>query len=294
MLFDKTNPMRRDKIIKPYLFLLPILFFAVFFVYYPFARTFLYSFSRVNFKGDITAFAGLRNYARLFSDPVFFTALANTLKLTGMVSALILVVSYSLALLATRKRRAALVYETMFMLPMAVSMPAASQIFKMLLEPTMGILNHGLSLDIGWFSDPKTALFGIVMVCAWVGVPFDFLLFLSALRGIPSQLIESADLDGVGFFRNLSGIQIPLTTPTILYVVCTNVVLAMMTAAPVMIITGGQPAHSTETLIFMMYTMGYQSSNYSLAACISIFTFTLTFGMVLLAFVFERKRVYYQ
>jgi len=182
----------------------------------------------------------------------------------------------------------------MFSVPMAVSMPAAAQIFKMLLEPTMGILNHKLSLDIGWFSDPKTALFGIVMVCMWVGIPFDFLLFLSALRGIPSQLTEAADLDGAGFFHKLFRIRLPLTTPTILYVVCTNMVLAMMTAAPVMIITGGQPANSTATLIFMMYTMGYQSSNYSLAAVISIFTFALTFGMVFLAFIFERKRVYYQ
>jgi sn-glycerol 3-phosphate transport system permease protein len=94
--------------------------------------------------------------------------------------------------------------------------------------------------------------------------------------------------------RKLFRLQIPLTTPTILYVVCTNVVLGMMTAAPVMIITGGQPGYSTVTLIFMMYTSGYQSSNYGLAACISLVTFALAFGMVLLAFMFEHKKVHYQ
>ena len=285
---------RFSRKIKPYLFLLPILLFAFGFVYYPFARTFLYSFSRVNFRGDITAFVGMRNYNRLFSDPVFYTALKNTLKLTGFVVVLILVISYSLALLAAKKRKAGMLYETMFIIPMAVSMPAASQIFKMLLEPTMGILNYSLSLNIGWFSDPNTALFGIVLVCMWIGIPFDFLLFLSAIRNIPSQLTEAADLDGAGYFRSLFRLKIPLTTPTILYVICTNVVLAMMTAAPVMIITGGQPAHSTVTLIFLMYTMGYQSSNYSVAACISIITFALTFGIVILAFIFERKKVHYQ
>ena len=280
--------------IKPYLFLLPILFFAFAFVYYPFVRTFLYSFSRVNFRGDITAFTGLRNFNRLFSDPVFSTALKNTLKLTGMTVTLILALSYSLALLAAKKRRAGILYETMFIIPMAVSMPAASQIFKMLLEPTMGILNYKLSLNIGWFSDPKYALLGIVMVCLWIGIPFDFLLFLSALRGIPSHLLEASDLDGAGVTRKIFRIQIPLTTPTILYVICTNVVLCMMTSAPVMIITGGQPGYSTVTLIFMMYTMGYQSSNYGLAACISLVTFALTFGIVLLAFMFEQKKVHYQ
>ena len=279
---------------KPYLFLLPIFFFAVCFVYFPFARTFLYSFSRVNFRGDITAFTGLRNFNRLFGDPVFFTALKNTLKLTGFVVVFNLAISYGLALLAEKKRRGAFLYETMFIIPMAVSMPAASQIFKMLLEPTMGILNYRLGLEIGWFSDPKTALFGIVMVCLWIGIPFDFLLFLSALRNIPSHLLEAADLDGIGRIRRLFQIQFPLTTPTILYVICTNMVLAMMTSAPVMIITGGQPSHSTVTLIFMMYTSGYQSSNYSLAACISLVTFALTFGLVFLAFVFEHRKVHYQ
>ena len=280
--------------IKPYLFLLPILFFAFGFVYFPFGRTLLYSFSRVNFRGDIGAFVGLRNFRRLFTDPVFITALKNTFTLTVTVVVLNLVFSFGLALLAVKKHRSGIFYETMFMLPMAVSMPAASQIFKLLLEPTMGILNYKLGLNIGWFTDPKTALFGIVMVCLWIGIPFDFLLFLSALRNLPSQLMEASSIDGAGFLRRLFWFQIPLTAPTTLYVVCTNMVLAMMTSTPVMIITGGQPGHSTVTLIFLMYTMGYQSSNYSLASCISLVTFALTFSMVFFAFVFERKRIHYQ
>ena len=280
--------------IKPYLFLIPILFFAFGFVYFPFGRTLLYSFSRVNFRGDIISFAGTRNYRRLFSDPVFITAVKNTFTLTAVFLILNLFFSYTFALLAAKKRRAGIIYETMFMLPMAVSMPAASQIFKMLLEPTMGIVNYGLSLNLGWFTDPKTALFGIVLVCLWVGIPFDFLLFLSALRNIPSPILEAADIDGAGFFRRLFRIQIPLTAPTVFYVICTNAVLAMMTSAPIMIITGGQPGLSTVTLIFFMYTSGYQSSNYSLAACISIVTFLFCLGMVLLAFVFEQRRVHYQ
>jgi sn-glycerol 3-phosphate transport system permease protein len=278
----------------PYILLLPILLFALGFVYYPFFRTLLYSFSRVNFGGGVTGFAGLNNFRRLFRDPAFAMALKNTFRLTLTVVPLNLLCSLCLALLALRKRKAGFFYETMFMLPMALSMPAASQIFKLLLEPTMGVLNYRLGLQIGWFTDPKTAMYGIVMVCLWIGIPFDFLLFLAALRNIPSPLIETAKLDGAGYFNRLFRVQIPLAAPTILYVVCTNLVLAMMTSTPVMIITGGQPGRSTETLIFMMYTSGYQSSNYSLASCISIVTFALTFGMVLLGMFFERRGVHYE
>ncbi|MDR2101735.1 MAG: sugar ABC transporter permease [Treponema sp.] len=279
---------------KPYVLLLPILFFALGFVYYPFFRTFLYSFSRVNFSGNITGFAGLNNFRRLFRDAVFVTALQNTIRLALTVVPLNLFCSLGLALLAAKKRKTGFFYETLFMMPMALSMPAASQIFKLLLEPAMGVLNYRLGLQIGWFTDPKTAMYGIVMVCLWIGISFDFLLFLAALRNIPASLIEASTLDGAGYFRRLLRIRIPLITPTILYVVCTNLVLAMMTSTPVMIITGGQPGRSTETLIFMMYTSGYQSSNYSLASCISIVTFFLTFGMVLLAMFFERRGVHYE
>ncbi|MDR2101448.1 MAG: sugar ABC transporter permease [Treponema sp.] len=279
---------------KPYILLLPILFFALGFVYYPFFRTFVYSFSRVNFNGGITGFAGLNNFRRLFRDAAFAGALKNTLRLAFTTTPLNLFCSLGLALLAVKKRKTGILYETMFMMPMALSMPAASQIFKLLLEPSMGVLNYFLGLQIGWFGDPKTAMYGIVMVCLWIGIPFDFLLFLAALRNIPAPFIEAAALDGAGYFRRFLRIQIPLIAPTILYVVCTNLVLAMMTSTPVMIITGGQPGRSTETLIFMMYTSGYQSSNYSLASCISIVTFALTFGMVLLAMFFERRGIHYE
>jgi sn-glycerol 3-phosphate transport system permease protein len=279
---------------KPYFFLLPVLFFAGAFVYYPFVRTFLYSFSRVNFRGDITGFAGLGNFRRLFTDPVFLHALKNTIRLTLIFVPLNLGLSLFFALIAAKKRKAGMIYETCFMLPMAVSMAAASQIFKMLLDPAVGILNHLLHLETGWFLDPGTALYGIVMVCLWIGFPFDFLLFLSALRSVPARLLEAAELDGAGYFRRLFYVRLPLLTPTIFYVICTNAVLAMMTSTPVMIITGGQPNYATETLIFMMYTSGYQSSNYSMASCISLVTFGLCFGMVLGALFLERKGVHYQ
>jgi sn-glycerol 3-phosphate transport system permease protein len=106
--------------------------------------------------------------------------------------------------------------------------------------------------------------------------------------------MEAAALDGAGFFRRLFRVQIPLIAPTVFYVICTNAVLAMMTSTPVMIITNGQPGYSTVTLIFMMYTSGYQSSNYSLASAVSIVTFALSFCMVLLAMRLERRGVHYQ
>jgi len=247
----------------------------------------------VNRRGGIIAFAGLENFRQLFGNATFHIALRNTLTLTLIVVPLALFISLGLAMLAAKKRRLSPVYETMFTIPMAVSMPAAAMIFQLLLNPSIGIVNHLLGISVGWFTDPATALLGIVIVCLWIGIPFDFLLLLSAIRAVPESLLESAKLDGAGYLSRFFRVQLPLMTPTILFVICTNAVLAMMTAAPVMIITGGGPERSTTTLIYMMYVSGYESSNYSLAAAISIVTFALTFALILVAMIFERKRVHY-
>jgi sn-glycerol 3-phosphate transport system permease protein len=281
------------RVIKPYLYLLPIIAFGIAFVYYPFFKTFLYSFSIVNFKGQITGFAGLDNFKYMFGYKNFSTALRNSLILTAMTVPSTVLITLGMALLANKKRKLSGIYETMFTMPMAVSMSAISMIFKVMLNPTVGYVNYFLGINLGWFEDKKTAIYGILMLCVWMGLGFDYLLFLSALRGIPDELIEASTLDGAGFITKLLRIQFPLITPTVLYVACTDMVLAMMTAGPVMIITQGGPAQSTTTLIYLMFTAGYRSSNYSLASCISIITFILTLGLTLLAFIFERKGVHY-
>ncbi|MGI6690987.1 MAG: carbohydrate ABC transporter permease [Christensenellales bacterium] len=279
---------------KPYLFLAPMLLFAAAFIYYPFFKTFLFSFTTVNFMGEITGWAGLDNFRYLFSRRDFSTALTNSLKLTAMNVPLTLIITITLALLATRRRKLSPVYETMFALPMAVSMSAAAMIFKALLSPATGYLNALLGLRMGWLESKAHALYGILMLTVWMGIGFDYLLFLSAFRAIPTDLTEAAIIDGAGFMTSLVRVRLPLVSPTLLYVGCTNMVLAMMTSGPIIILTQGGPARSTTTLMYMMYTSGYGSSNYSLSACLSIVTFALTFALTLAAFLLERRGVHYE
>ena len=127
-----------------------------------------------------------------------------------------------------------------------------------------------------------------------MGIGFDFLLFQSAFRSIPQHITEAADLDGANFFIRFFKIELPMVSSTVFYVLCTNMVLAMMTSGPMIIITQGGPSRSTTTLMYMMYASGFGSSNYPLAAVVSLVAFVLTFGFTLLSFVFERKKVHYQ
>jgi sn-glycerol 3-phosphate transport system permease protein len=279
---------------RPYLFILPIMLFAVGFIYYPFIKTVLYSFSTVNAKGVITGYAGLENFKYLFSRRDFKIALENTLKITAINVPATVALTMGLALLANKKRRLSPVYETLFTLPMAIAMSAAAMIFKVLLNPTVGYLNYALGIDLGWYQSREHALYGILMLTVWMGIGFDFLLFLSAFRAVPDQLIEAGIIDGAGPVSRFVKIQLPLISPTILFVALTNMVLAMMVSGPVIILTQGGPARSTTTLIFMMFNSGYGSANYSLSACVSLVAFVLTFSFTLLAFYVEKRKVHYQ
>ena len=288
------NRPKTRRSIKIALFLAPILVFAVLFVYYPFVKTIINSFSIVNQKGNVTGFAGLDNYKYVFGRNDFKKSILNSLIITGINVPITLVVTILLALIANKKRRLSPLYETLFTMPMAVSMSAACMVFKSMFSPTLGIINAMLGTQLGWFESRATALYTIIILTVWMGIGFDFLLFLSALRGIPSHIMAAARLDGAGLFTRIFKIQLPLISPTILYVMCTNLVLAMMCSAPMIIITQGGPSRSTTSLMYLMFASGYGSSNYSLAAVVSIVTFLLTFGFTVVAFMFERKKVHYQ
>lgn len=282
------------KSIKIALFLAPIMIFAILFVYYPFVKTVINSFCVVNHKGNITGFAGLDNYKYVFGRGDFKKAVLNSLIITGINVPATLLVTILLALIANKRRRLSPLYETLFALPMAVSASAACMVFKSMFSPSLGIVNAMLGTQLGWFESRKTALYTVIILTVWMGTGFNYLLFLSALRRIPADIMEAARLDGAGFFTRVFRIQLPLISPTILYVACTNLVLAMMCSAPMIIITQGGPSGSTTSLMYMMFASGYGSSNYSLAAVVSIVTFLLTFGFTAAAFMLERRRVHYQ
>ncbi len=277
-------------VMKPYLFILPILVFSVGFVYYPFFKTFLYSFSTVNFMGRITSFVGLDNYRYLFSRREFAAALGNTLRLTAMNVPLTLVICLFLGRLLKEKRTPGGLFETMIAATMAVSMSSAALTFKVLLNPTVGWLDHALGISVRWFEDRSTALYGILLLTVWMGIGFNFLLFLAAFRNVDADVTDSARLDGAGGIGVFFLIELPLISPTVLYALCTNTILAVMTSGPIMILTKGGPSRATTTLIYLMYTTGYGSSNYAVAACVAVVTFLLTLGFTLLSLWADGKR----
>ena len=286
---------RRREGRRVFFLLLPIMVFAIAFVYLPFIRTIINAFSRVNSKGIIKGFAGLENFIYTYSRKDFLPALKHTLIIAIFNVPITLVITLTLALLSQKRRRLSSVYETMFTLPMSVSMSAACMIFKSMFSPSVGFINYFFSLKLGWFESTETALAACIILTVWMGIGFDYLLLLSALRGIPKSVMEATEVDGISLWRKIFLVEIPLISPTIFYIFCTNLVLCMMTSAPMIIIMGVSPESSaTNTLMSMMYQSGFSSSDYGLAAVLSLTAFILTLLFTILSFVAEKRRVHYE
>ena len=286
---------RRREGRRVFFLLLPIMVFAIAFVYFPFIRTIINAFPRVNSKGIIKGFAGLENFIYTYSRKDFLPALKHTLIIAIFNVPLTLVITLTLALLSQKRRRLSTIYETMFTLPMSVSMSAACMIFKSMFSPSVGFINYFFSLKLGWFESTETALAACIILTVWMGIGFDYLLLLSALRGIPKSVMEATEVDGISLWRKIFLVEIPLISPTIFYIFCTNLVLCMMTSAPMIIIMGVSPESSaTNTLMSMMYQSGFSSSDYGLAAALSLTAFILTLLFTILSFVAEKRRVHYE
>ncbi|WP_320128207.1 sugar ABC transporter permease [uncultured Sphaerochaeta sp.] len=285
---------RLQRLAKPYLMILPALFLAYLFCYRPFFRTVANSLFAISRTGKKVGFVGLENYAKLFGSESFQASLSNTLRFTLYFVPSNILVTLSAALLCNRKGRLASLQSILFFIPMAIALSSAMMLFKMLFNPSIGVINSLLKLDIQWFNDPKAAMALLVMAGIWLDIGFDFLLFAAALRSVPQPLSEAMLLDGASKRTIFFHLQIPFLAPTLIFVLCNNIKDAMLICSPVIILTEGGPFRSTQTLVYQMFLEGFKSGNYSLGSALATVIFTLTFAILLILLQFERRRVYYQ
>lgn len=289
------------KLIKPYVFILPILIFTCIFSYYPFIRTFIYSLCKVNAAGEITKFAGLENYINIFGRKEFLNSIVVSLKFALLYVPLAVIIPFLLALMASKQKLFTKFYQTCYALPMAVSVSAACLIFEQILHRRVGLLNYMLEqfgiynnmTAIDWLNSKTWVLPALVLIFVWVSMGFDFMLLLAAVRNVPSELMEAAGLEGAGYWNKVFKIVLPSISPTLFFVLCTRLIRGLTMSGPVMILTNGGPLSSSSTLVYYIYTAGFKDRNYALGSSASICSFLITFGFLLLNFRYEKKGVSY-
>lgn len=222
---------------KPYLaFIFPGFVLYTLFVIYPIAASFTVSLSQWSGIGPKT-FVGFGNYVELFTNTTFFNQLVNALKHNATILILQLVVVLPLqiymAYLIYNRIHGHNFFQVMIYAPHFIVSAVTVVIFKLIFDGNVGVFNKLLALiNLGeyqkpWLGVPEYGIYIVWMIGAWSGIGFGMLFFTGAMKMLPKDTIESAKIDGAGFWLILFRIIIPQIKITILNIIILTYIFSM-------------------------------------------------------------------
>ena len=261
--------LKREKAFQkvlPYLMLAPALIFILIFKIYPMISVSVGSFFR---DGNFT----FRTYEILFKDKTFWNSLWVTLKMNIVIIPLQVLISLFLALLVNNTVKGIGVFRSIYYLPVTMAISVASVTWSLMMNVNNGVFNSILSIfgieSQGFFTDPKQALWCIIIMASWKGCGMWMMYLLAGLKGVDTAIYESARLDGAGYFTTLTKITLPLIKRTMLFVLVANTTGNMLLFAPSKLITEGGPRNSTNVLMYEVYKSAFRNGNMSRAGAIT-------------------------
>ena len=282
----KLTGRKRDERIAAYVFVAPAVILLITFLVVPMIYTVYFSgFKYQIMRPDAMKFIGLENYQKLFSDKNFWIALKNTVYFTVVVVPCQCALALALALLVSKKFKGVAVFRTMYFAPQLTSMVVISVLWSVLYNanPNTGLINSilvslGMS-PIKFLSDANTAMNSIIFMSAWQGAGYQMMIFLAGLQGIPRDQYEAASVDGATKFKQFLYITLPGLKGTIKYVIMITMIQAMKLFTQPYIMTQGGPKNSTKTLVYYIYTQGFQKGNFGYACSIAAVFFVIVVCM---------------
>ncbi len=286
------NPILRR--LTPYFFLAPALLLLGLTVFYPAIQAFYLSFTRYEY--DLTQpplWIGLKNFRRLFADPVFWQTFRNTLLYLIGVVPILVTLPLGLAILVNQKLRGMRWFRVAYYIPVVISMVVAGIAWKWLYAEN-GLLNQllqflGLSqTGIPWLTSPHLAIFSVMAVTVWKGLGYYMVIYLAGLQAIPADLYEAAAIDGSDGIKKHWDITVPLMQPYLLLVAVISAISATKVFEEVYIMTQGGPRNSSKTLVYYVYEQAFQNLEMSYACTIGLVMFLIILGLSILRLSLER------
>ena len=268
------------------LFISPWIVGFFLFLVYPVLANFYLGATQYSGFGE-PQWVGFQNYVELVRDPLFWKSLYNTFYYVILAVPLGVFVAIALALAMNQKVREAAVYRTLLYLPSVAPIFALSMMLIWLLNPRYGLFNYLLGLlhvpAINWLGDIRWSKLAIVLIAQFGAGQFA-LIFLAALRAIPSTLYDAASLDGAGPWRRFFHITLPLLTPVILYDIIIGIGFGLQVFAPAYIMTDGGPLNSTMFAALYIYKNAFEYSRVGFAATVSGILFTINTALAVVTF----------
>ena len=257
----------------PYLFLLPAGIILLVFFFIPFFQTVILSFQDYSNNIYNADWVGLANYWQIFKNPIFYKVMLNTFIYLIVAVPILAIIPLFLAILINQKIRGITLYKILIYLPVIVSIVVAAIAFKWIYAE-QGVLNYLLSVfhipAIGWLTDPKYAIYSVILLTIWKGIGYYMMIYLAALMSVPKDLYEACDIDGAGFLRKHMTVTVPHIMPTIALVTTISSISAMKIFAEIYVMTKGGPLNSTKTIVYYIYEKAFENLDLGYASAMSV------------------------
>jgi ABC-type sugar transport system permease subunit len=277
--------------LAPYLFLAPYL--VVFLPFFLLPALFSAVVSLTNWKivGTPT-FVGLQNYARLLQDPLFTTALKNTLFYTAVIVPVMALLGLGLALLLNQPLRGRVFTRLAVFGSYVIMVSVVGIIWRWILDPTgAGILNYYLGrlgvAPLPWLAAPETAMLSIILATMWWTAGYNMVMYLAGLQDIPAELREAVRMDGANAWQEFWHLVLPCLRPVTFFVVVMSIAKSFQVFGQIYVMTQGGPSNSTLTIVHYLYVVGFTWFEMGYAAAIAY----ALFGLLLLVTIVQFRLV---
>lgn len=283
-------------------FILPCLVGLLVFTYLPIFASFGLSFSYWNLLGQ-PEWVGLANYQAVVQDPIFWTTFWNTWAFVFASGVLEVVLGLLLSVWIFQLVKGQAWFRSLYFMPYITPMVSITLVFGWIYDPQFGLLNAVLQFvdvfdwmkePIAWLQDPKTAMASVVMLRVWKNVGYNVLLFLAALGNLPSDLEESAHLDGASPWQIFWRITLPLISPTLFFVLVMTMINAFQVFDSIYLLTQGGPQHATEVLVYWMFKNAFEFYKIGPASAIAYILFWVILALTALQWQIRKRWVLHE
>ena len=280
-------------------FILPTLIWFTVMVMYPTVRTLMMS--TYNWDGIVAgSFTGIKNYVRLFKDPIFYQSLKNGFIFAAVITIYQLGLGTFFALtLLNKKIKGRNILRKIYFIPVVLSITVVCMLWVSMYNPNYGLFNQIFALlglpQQNWLSSMGVAsIIAVAMVNAWQYMGYQFTLLYSGAKAIPAEIYEAAMIDGASTFKAHIKISIPLMQETYRIVLIFCLIGGMNAFANMQIMTNGGPGTATYSLTFLMYRSAFMVSQYGYGCASAVILMLLCFAITLVVNRFvARERIVY-
>jgi len=269
---------RRSILLMIYLFLFPSVAIFILYRITPIIWNFVLSFQEWQFIGP-NKWVGLRNYAEMIRDPVFWQSFKNTLIYFFGGTPIAIALAVLVAVLVNNPIRGRNAYRVMIFLPYPITPVAVAIIWQWLYNEKVGLINFVLR-TLGLVSDPvpflqsfTLALPSVIVTTVWQVLGYFVIIVLTGLQTIPDDLYESAELDGASRLVQFFRITLPLIRSTIFLCFIVGIINSFTVFDIIYVMTDGGPGHATEILVTNIYKNAFTFNRLGYAAAMTVFMF---------------------